>query len=86
MNIDVHATSHHPETPEAMMLEFLTWVARKPRTYEETMDAWRSNCPRFPVWEDAHGMGLVRVQRPNGSSGPAPVILTASGRSLLQRR
>ncbi len=45
----------------ASTLEFLRWVARQSRTYEETMDAWRSSCPRFTIWEDALAEGLVEV-------------------------
>jgi hypothetical protein len=41
------------ETVSLLMLEFLTWVSSRPRTYAETMGAWRSTCPRHTVWEDA---------------------------------
>ena len=41
--------------------ELLTWIASNPRTYAETMEAWRSSCPRHSVWEDAVDEGLVRV-------------------------
>ena len=69
--------------PDPLTLEFLRWVARQPRTYVETMDAWRTGCPRFPVWENAHDAGLVRVQRPVGSGSRPAVMLTAAGRALL---
>jgi hypothetical protein len=59
-----------------MMLEFLTWVSSRPRTYAEAMEAWRSNCPRQSVWDDACSDGLVAA---NGSG----VTLTARGRALL---
>jgi hypothetical protein len=32
---------------------FLVWLAHMPRTYAETMEAGRSSCPRFTIWEDA---------------------------------
>ena len=64
-----------PITP--VMLELLTWIATRPRTYAETMDAWRSNCPRHPVWDDACVAGLVEVTE----SGQ--VLLTARGRALI---
>ena len=27
--------------------QFLAWVADRPRTYAEAMEAWRSTCPRL---------------------------------------
>ena len=44
------------------MRELLDWIARRERTYAEAMEAWRSNCPRHPVWEDALAEGLVQVE------------------------
>jgi len=46
---------------DAPTLELLDWVSSRPRTYAETMEAWRSHCPRLLVWEDALLDGLVRV-------------------------
>lgn len=43
-----------PDTVENLILDLLEWVGRKERTYQETMDAWRTSCPRLPVWEDAN--------------------------------
>ena len=44
------------------MIQFLAWVADRPRTYAQTMEAWRSTCPRLSVWEDAIIEGLVRIE------------------------
>jgi hypothetical protein len=63
--------------------EFLTWVASRPRTYAQTMEAWRSNCPRHAVWEDALADGLVEVIENDGSIVEATVRLTAAGDALL---
>jgi hypothetical protein len=41
------------DSVEDLILDVLDWVGRKERTYPETMDAWRTSCPTFPVWEDA---------------------------------
>jgi hypothetical protein len=67
-------------SPSSNLLEFLEWVAVHPRTYSETMDAWRTSCPRLPVWEDAVDGGLVeRV-----SAGQKTLVqLTGAGRDLL---
>jgi hypothetical protein len=50
--------------PEAspLMTEFLRWVTERPRTYLDVMDAWRTNCPRQSIWEDAQTDGLVDLQ------------------------
>ena len=31
----------------ASMLELLTWVTARERTYEDVVEAWKSNCPRY---------------------------------------
>ena len=41
--------------------QFLAWVADRPRTYADAMEAWRSTCPRLSIWEDALGDELVRL-------------------------
>jgi hypothetical protein len=64
-----------------LMLQFLAWVSDRPRSYAEVMEAWRSNCPRSSVWEDATIEGLVKFR--NASRGE--VILTAAGRAALQQ-
>jgi hypothetical protein len=45
------------EVVAAAMREFLVWVAFRPRTYADTMEAWGSHCPRFTLWEDAQDLG-----------------------------
>ena len=41
------------------MLELLTWITARERTYDDLVEAWRSNCPRTAVWDDAVTAGLV---------------------------
>jgi len=64
-----------------LLRELLIWVSERPRTYEETMEAWRSSCPRHPVWEDACVEGLVEVA--GGGTEPSRVALTPLGRAAL---
>jgi hypothetical protein len=67
---------------DALTLQLLIWVADRPRRYGDTMEAWRTTCPRMPVWEDAISNGLIRVE----GAGPMrerAVRLTARGRALL---
>lgn len=68
------------ESASLIMVQFLTWVADRPRTYPETMEAWRSTCPRLSVWEDAIIDGLVQLDNGNGRA----VMLTARGLALLR--
>lgn len=63
-------------------LQFLAWVADRPRTYVETMDAWRSSCPQLSVWEDAIIAGLVRIENGDGRA----VTLTPKGRGVLKQQ
>ena len=44
---------------ETLILDLLEWIIREERTYAEVMDAWRTSCPRFPIWEEASDRGLV---------------------------
>jgi hypothetical protein len=68
--------------PGSLMLQFLTWVAEHRCSYEETMEAWQSTCPRHTIWEDAIIDGLVQIESANGSDQPR-VTLTPRGRALL---
>jgi hypothetical protein len=68
---------------EAPTLELLAWVAERPRTYAEAMEAWRTHCPRLTVWEDALLDGLIRVAP---GAGGSRVALTADGQAALRNR
>jgi hypothetical protein len=66
------------QTLNAPTLELLAWISERPRSYAETMEAWKSHCPRLTVWEDAIADGLVLVGRDG-------VRVTDSGRTALSR-
>lgn len=66
------------QQPNALVLELLAWISSRRRSYGETMEAWRTNCPRHSVWEDALNAGLVRLE-----GEPQQVILTSLGEALL---
>jgi hypothetical protein len=70
------------ESVDLLMLQFLSWVADRRRTYAEARDAWRSSCPRHTVWEDAFADGLVQVER-GSSLSQSEVTLTPRGRAIL---
>ena len=60
------------------LVQFLAWVAARPRSCRETMEAWRISCPRLSIWEDALGEGLVTTEA-GAREGEVPVRLTAEG-------
>ena len=67
---------------ESLILDLLESLAARPRTYEEVMEAWRTSCPRLPVWEDANDRGLVTREELNGRS---VIRITPSGLALLEQ-
>ncbi len=69
------------EPASLIMLQFLAWVADRPRHYRDTMEAWHSTCPRLSVWEDAVIEGLVRLENDAGRA----VRLTARGKDVLEK-
>jgi hypothetical protein len=58
-------------------------ISTRERSYEEVMDAWRTSCPKLPVWEDANDRGLITTADVRGRS---LVRITPSGRALLDQR
>jgi hypothetical protein len=66
-----------PETVDSLVLDLLAWLGAEPRPYTEVMDAWRTSCPRLPVWEEATDRGLVSRRRVPGAG--ALVTVSAAG-------
>jgi hypothetical protein len=65
---------------DSLVLDMLEWLAKEPRTYAQTMDAWRTSCPRLTVWEEALDRGLVERK-----TGGSRIAVTGAGRSFLTR-
>jgi len=61
----------------ASTVELLTWVTARERSYEDVVEAWKSNCPRSAVWDDAVTAGLV-------TAGRDGVALTERGLAALE--
>ena len=70
-------------TVENLILDLVEWLARRERTYRDTMDAWRTSCPRLPVWEEANERGFVEVVSEQGRS---LVRATAVGLAFLTEK
>jgi hypothetical protein len=63
---------------DPLLRDLVAFVAT-PRPYAEVMEAWRTSCPRLPVWEEAIGRGLVAHDRQDGA---AVVRATPAGRAF----
>jgi D-3-phosphoglycerate dehydrogenase / 2-oxoglutarate reductase len=73
-------------TVDALILDLLDWIGPSPRPYAEVIEAWRTSCPRLPVWEEATERGYV--ERRYDSIAGACICVTARGQEFLgaQRR
>ena len=60
-----------------LTMEFLKWVAARPRSYAEARDAWSSTCPLTCAWEDAIADALIE------SAADGQLMLSARGRVRL---
>jgi hypothetical protein len=71
-----------PDPVEPLIVDLLEWIGPRPRPYAEVVEAWRTSCPRLPVWEEANQRGYIERMHEQGR--PAMVVLTPSGRAHLQ--
>ena len=62
---------------QSLILDLIEWVDLRPRTYAETLAAWRTSCPRLTIWEDANDAGFLMRK------GPDSVRVTDKGRRFL---
>ena len=69
---------------ESLVLDLVQWVAKTPRTYTEVMDAWRTSCPRLPIWEDAVDSGFVIEANADGCG--LMIRITPAGQEFLRSR
>ena len=70
------------ETLAPLVADLVEWVARQPRPYAEVLEAWRTSCPRLPVWEEAVDRGLVGFVR--GANGGREVQASSLGLEYLR--
>jgi D-3-phosphoglycerate dehydrogenase len=70
------------ESIENLLLGLLEWISQQNRTYDETMSAWRTSCPRLPIWEEANDRKLIEIV--DADTG-AIVRLTQAGMALLKQ-
>ena len=70
------------ETADPLVLDFVEWIAREPRTYSEVIGAWKTSCPRLTIWEDAAERGYVTRETIAGFG--LVVSVTLAGEQLLR--
>ena len=66
---------------DSLIVDLLEWIGPGPRTYSEVMEAWRTSCPRLPVWEEANARGFLARSHEPGRQ--ATVAVTPAGRDYL---
>jgi hypothetical protein len=71
------------ETVDNLIVDLLEWIGPGRRLYTETMDAWRTSCPRLPIWEDATDLGFIERHHQPGS--PAFVSVSPKGVEHLRK-
>ena len=47
------------DTVDNLILDLLDWLVSSPRPCADVLEAWRTSCPRLPVWEEANDRGFV---------------------------
>jgi hypothetical protein len=71
-----------PDTVDSLILDLLEWIGSSPRPYAEVLEAWRTSCPRLPVWEDANDRGFIARRYEPGAG--ALVAVSAAGAEHLR--
>ena len=69
------------DTVERLIVELLEWIGPRARPYAEVQEAWRTSCPRLPVWEDAMDEGYLERRFEPGQG--LLVAVTPKGAALL---
>jgi hypothetical protein len=67
---------------DSLILDLLEWLATRDRSYDEAMEAWRTSCPKLPVWEETNDRGFVTLHELNGRR---VVSVSSLGRAFLNQ-
>jgi len=70
-------------TLDPLLRDLVAWVALTRRPYNDVLSAWRTSCPRLPVWEEAVDRGYV-VRRSVKGLGLC-VLATDEGHRFLRK-
>jgi hypothetical protein len=69
---------------DALVIDLLEWIGPQSRPYAEVIDAWRTSCPRLPVWEEANARGYIVRECVPGAG--ALISVSPVGQALLNQR
>ena len=67
---------------DSLILDLLEWIGPESRPYAEVIEAWRTSCPRLPVWEEANERGLLEYR--NVPDRGTHISVSAIGREHLR--
>ena len=73
-----------PDSVDALVLDLLEWIGPRGRPYTEVIEAWRTACPRLPVWEEANARGYIVREHVAGTN--ALILVSPDGLALLSQR
>ena len=70
-------------TVDALILDLLEWIGPNSRPYSEVIEAWRTSCPRLPVWEEANERSFLDHRHEPGRG--TYVSVSSLGREYLRK-
>jgi hypothetical protein len=70
-------------TVALLVLDLLEWIGPAGGPYAEVMGAWRTSCPRLPVWEEANEQGFIEHRHRPGQG--TWVSVSAQGLEQLRK-
>jgi D-3-phosphoglycerate dehydrogenase / 2-oxoglutarate reductase len=72
-----------PDPVDALVIDLLEWIGFRARPEAGVIEAWRTSCPRLPVWEEANSRGYI--VREHSADAGALISLSPAGLALLKR-
>ena len=69
---------------DTLVTDLLEWIGPRGRPYAEVIDAWRTSCPRLPVWEEANARGYLTRKHVAGTG--VRISVSPNGLALLNQR
>jgi len=68
---------------DALVMDLLEWIGPRARPYAEVIEAWRTSCPRLPVWEEANARGYIIHEHLDGTG--TLISVSATGLAVLRQ-
>ena len=72
-----------PDPVDALVIDLLEWIGFRARPEAGVIEAWRTSCPRLPVWEEANSRGYIVREHLVGAG--ALISLSPAGLALLKQ-